>query len=190
MSYTIVDRRGQELKSGDYVLIATSRSGSGKMRVARVMGIVEKTYRYDSSAITWVEIRSMCTTTAYWGKYKGKTRMIQGVIDRTIIGPYNRNTGKYDAPIGPQKVECVRIDDPTLFMTDQEIALAKAKGLIKNTSTLSQMNERRVTKWSVTTPDKMKSKTEELLAKAISEFENKWRQEGKDRDHYHVVITG
>jgi hypothetical protein len=130
MSYTIVDRKGQELKSGDYVLIATSRYGTGHVRVARVKGIAEKTLVYNRGTAPVVEIRSMCTTTRYWGKYKGKTRMIQGVIDRTITGQWNSSTNKYDAPIGPQKIECVRVDDPSLYMTDTEIQLATAKGLI------------------------------------------------------------
>jgi len=56
--------------------------------------------------------------------------MVQGVIDRTITGNYNPNTQKYEMPSGPQKIECVRVDDPTLFMTDTEVQLAKAKGLI------------------------------------------------------------
>ncbi len=64
MSYTIVDRKGQELKSGDYVLIATSRSGAGKIRVARVKGIAEKTYGYHRGTVPVVEIRSMCVTKA------------------------------------------------------------------------------------------------------------------------------
>ena len=55
---------------------------------------------------------------------------------------------------------------------------------------MTQMNERRISKVNVTTPKDMKSRTEELIWKAISEFESKWRQESKDRDHYHVVITG
>jgi hypothetical protein len=129
MSYTIVDRKGQELKSGDYVLIATSNTCAGMMRVARVKAITEKPYGYRDTAPV-VEIRSMCATTTYWGKYKGKTRMVQGVIDRTITGNYNPNTQKYEMPSGPQKIECVRVDDPTLFMTDTEVQLAKAKGLI------------------------------------------------------------
>lgn len=129
MSYTIVDRKGQELKSGDYVLIATSCTASGYMRVARVKGITEKPYGYRGT-VPVVEIRSMCATKAYWGKYKGKDRMVQGVIDRPFTGNYNPNTQKYDMPSGPQKIECVRIDDPTLYMTDTEVQLAKAKGLI------------------------------------------------------------
>jgi hypothetical protein len=56
--------------------------------------------------------------------------MVQGVIDRPITGTWNRDTSKYDIPSGPQKIECVRIDDPTLYMTDTEVQLAKAKGLI------------------------------------------------------------
>lgn len=75
-------------------------------------------------------MRSMCVTNAYWGKYAGKDRMVQGVIDRPITGTWNRNTSKYDMPSGPQKIECVRVDDPTSFMTDTEVQLAKAKGLI------------------------------------------------------------
>jgi hypothetical protein len=130
MSYTIVDRKGQELKSGDYVLIATSRYGSGHMRVARVKGITEKPYRYRQGLTPVVEIRSMCTTTRHLGTNKSKTRMIQGVIDRTITGPFNRNTLEYDMPTGPQKIECVRVTDPSLYMTDTEIQLATAKGLI------------------------------------------------------------
>lgn len=130
MSYTIVDRRGQELKAGDYVLIATSCTAYGYMRVARVKGITEKPYGYRGT-VPVVEIRSMCATKAYWGKYKGKDRMVQGVIDRQICtGQYDRNTQKYEMPSGPQMIECVRIDDPTLFMTDIEVQLAKAKGLI------------------------------------------------------------
>jgi hypothetical protein len=136
MSYTIVDRKGQELKSGDYVLIATSTYGSGHMRVARVKSITEKPYRYRQAyryrqgLTPVVEIRSMCTTTRHWGTNKSKTRMIQGVIDRTITGPFNRNTLEYDMPTGPQKIECVRVTDPSLYMTDTEIQLATAKGLI------------------------------------------------------------
>lgn len=129
MSYTIVDRRGQELKAGDYVLIATSCTAHGYMRVARVKGITEKPYGYRGTAPV-VEIRSMCATKAYWGKYKGKDRMVQGVIDRPITGKYNPNTQKYEMPSGPQKIECVRIDDPTLYMTNTEVQMAKAKGLI------------------------------------------------------------
>jgi hypothetical protein len=131
MSYTIVDRKGQELKSGDYVLIATSGSGSGHMRIARVKGITEKPhFHYVQGLAPVVEIRSMCTTTRHMGTNKSKTRMIQGVIDRTITGPFNRNTLVYDMPTGPQKIECVRVTDPSLYMTDTEIQLATAKGLI------------------------------------------------------------
>jgi hypothetical protein len=130
MSYTIVDRKGQELKSGDYVLIATSNTCAGMMRVARVKGITEKTYGYHRGTVPVVEIRSMCATKTYWGKSKGKTRMVQGVIDRVITGQWNTSTNKYDDLTGPQMIECVRVDDPTLFMTDTEVQLAKAKGLI------------------------------------------------------------
>jgi hypothetical protein len=129
MSYTIVDRKGQELKSGDYVLIATSCTARGYMRVARVKGITEKPAGWRGT-VPVVEIRSMCATKAYWGKHKGKDRMVQGVIDRPITGQWNHSAQKCELPSGPQQIECVRIDDPTLYMTDTEVQLAKAKGLI------------------------------------------------------------
>ena len=129
MSYTIVDRKGQELKSGDYVLIATSCTARGYMRVARVKSITEKPRGY-RGVCPVVEMRSMCATAPWRSKSKGKIRMVQGVIDRPITGTWNRDTSKYDTPSGPQKIECVRIDDPTLYMTDTEVQLAKAKGLI------------------------------------------------------------
>lgn len=49
---------------------------------------------------------------------------------------------------------------------------------------------RRIIAWNVTTPDTMKSKIEEHVTKMVSEFESKFRNELKDRDYYHVVITG
>lgn len=55
---------------------------------------------------------------------------------------------------------------------------------------MSQVGERRISKWNVTTPEGMKSRIEEHVTKMVSEFESKFRNELKDRDYYHVVITG
>jgi hypothetical protein len=55
---------------------------------------------------------------------------------------------------------------------------------------MSQVGERRISKWNVTTPEGMKSRIEEHVGSMIREFETKFRNELKDHDYYHVVITG
>jgi hypothetical protein len=118
----IVDKRGRELNAGDYVLIATSCTGTGHMRVAKIKEISHKDYDDENY---FLKLRTICGSHYSNIVTKGWTDI---QLDSTR---WDRKTRQYKPIEGDIVVSrVVKIDDPTQFLSDNEIEGAKKIGLL------------------------------------------------------------
>lgn len=119
----IVDKRGRELNGGDYVLIATSCTGTGYMRVAKIKEIGPKeSYGRNIRA---VKLRTICGS-------RWSNEVSKGWVDIGINSTYfDHKTMQYKPIEGDIVISrVVKIDDPTQFLSDNEIEGAKKIGLL------------------------------------------------------------
>jgi len=120
----IVDKRGQEIKDGDHVLVATSCTGTGYLRVARIKEIGPKEYYGETR--NYVKLRTICTS-----RYGGN-EVVKGWVD-VLIDDYvwNSRTRQYNKIEGDIPIQrVIKITDPTQFLTEPEIEKAKKLGLL------------------------------------------------------------
>lgn len=119
----IVDTRGREIKSGDYVLIATSCTGTSHMRVAKIKDRVIKDYY--GGKFEFLQLRTICGS-------RWSNKVSKGwVVIQLNSTQWDKDTRQY-VPIEGDIVvsRVVKIDDPTQFLSENEIEGAKKIGLL------------------------------------------------------------
>ena len=119
----IVDKLGREIKAGDHVLIATSCTGTGYLRVAKIKEIGPK--EYYGRTRDYVKLRTICSS-----YYDGD--VTRGWVDVPVMNfKWNVNTEQTENVEGDIYVtRVIKIDDLTQFLTEAEIEGAKKLGLI------------------------------------------------------------
>lgn len=119
----IVDKYGREINSGDYVLIATSCTGTSYMRVAKIKG---RTTKKDYGIMTeFLQLRTICGS-------RWSDKVSKGWVDIQINSTQWDNKTRQYKPIEGDIVitRVVKIDDPTQFLSENEIEGARKIGLL------------------------------------------------------------
>ena len=110
----ILDKRGNEIQAGDYVLTATLCTNTAHMRVAKVKEIGPKTRYGRMGTDDYVKLRTICEN-------RLSKRVIKGwkdiILNQKVNGDYMLEN-------------IIKIEDPTQFLSEDEIQGAKKLGLL------------------------------------------------------------
>jgi hypothetical protein len=123
----IVDKRGHEIKAGDYVLVATSCTGKGYMRVAKIKEIGPKKHKYANQR-NYVKLRTICSGRWSFNNQEINRGWTDIPIFNTKWNPDIRSNELIKGDIHVMRV--IKIDDPTQFLNEYEIEGAKRLGLL------------------------------------------------------------